>query len=80
MFSRSVQTLREEYIMKQDAARELIERKSRLLDLHLHQQFDELGLVQQSKAELTSVAHRLAEKYEDAMEVQERMNQRCLLN
>jgi hypothetical protein len=71
-----VQTLREEYIMKQDAVRETLEKKSRLLELHLLQQFDELSLIQQSKGELTSVAHQLAEKYEDSMETQKSLTQR----
>lgn len=71
-----MQTLREEYIMKQDTVREAMEKKTRLLELHLQQQFDELDLVRQSKGELTSVAHRLAEKYEDAMECHERITQR----
>lgn len=62
--------------MKQDTVREALEKKCRLLELHLQQQFDELQLVQQSKGELTSVAHRLAEKYEDAMDAQERLTQR----
>ena len=64
--------------MKQDAVREALEKKSRLLEIHLQQQFDELALVQQSKGDLTSVAHRLAEKYEDAMETQERLMQRSV--
>lgn len=76
MFSRSVQTLREEYIMKQDAVREALEKKSRLLELHLLQQFDELSLIQQSKGELTTVAHQLAEKYEDSLETQKSLTQR----
>ncbi len=71
-----MQTLREEYIMKQDAVRETLEKKSRLLELHLLQQFDELSLIQQSKGELTSVAHQLAEKYEDSMETQKSLTQR----
>jgi glycerol dehydrogenase-like iron-containing ADH family enzyme len=76
LFSRSVQTLREEYIMKQDAVREALEKKSRLLELHLLQQFDELSLIQQSKGELTTVAHQLAEKYEDSLETQKSLTQR----
>ncbi|KAI9560031.1 hypothetical protein GHT06_014041 [Daphnia sinensis] len=76
LFSRSVQTLREEYIMKQDAVREALEKKSRLLELHLLQQFDELSLIQQSKEELTGVAHQLAEKYEDSMEKQRSLTER----
>jgi len=72
LFSRSVQTLREEYIMKQDVVREELEKRSRLLELHLQQQFDELDLIQQSKGDLTNKAHQLAEKYEDAVESQER--------
>lgn len=71
-----MQTLREEYIMKQDAVREALEKKSRLLELHLLQQFDELSLIQQSKGELTTVAHQLAEKYEDSMETQKSLTQR----
>jgi glycerol dehydrogenase-like iron-containing ADH family enzyme len=76
LFSRSVQTLREEYILKQDAVREALEKKSRLLELHLLQQFDELSLIQQSKGELTTVAHQLAEKYEDSLETQKSLTQR----
>ncbi|XP_046462866.1 nuclear pore complex protein Nup88-like [Daphnia pulex] len=76
LFSRSVQTLREEYIMKQDAVREALEKKSRLLELHLLQQFDELSLIQQSKGELTTIAHQLAEKYEDSLETQKSLTQR----
>lgn len=62
--------------MKQDAAREALEKKSRLLELHLLQQFDELSLIQQSKEELTGVAHQLAEKYEDSMEKQRSLTER----
>jgi hypothetical protein len=62
--------------MKQDAVREALDKKSRLLELHLLQQFDELSLIQQSKGELTSVAHQLAEKYEDSMEAQKSLTQR----
>ena len=76
LFSRSVQTLREEYIMKQDVVREELEKRSRLLELHLQQQFDELDLIQQSKADLTNKAHQLADKYEDAIESQATFVQR----
>lgn len=62
--------------MKQDAVREALEKKSRLLELHLLQQFDELSLIQQSKEELTGVAHQLAEKYEDSMEKQRSLTER----
>lgn len=65
--------------MKQDAVREALEKKSRLLELHLLQQFDELCLIQQSKEELTNIAHRLAEKYEDSMETQKCLTQRLVL-
>lgn len=58
--------------MKQDVVREELEKRSRLLELHLQQQFDELDLVQQSKADLINKAHQLAEKYEDAVESQEK--------
>ena len=73
MFTRSVQTLREEYIMKQEAVRETLEKKNRVLESCLQQQFDELSLIEKSKDELKKYAHELAERYEDCME-----NQRCL--
>lgn len=66
--------------MKQDAVREALEKKSRLLELHLLQQFDELCLIQQSKEELTGVAHQLAEKYEDCMETQKCLTQRLMFS
>ena len=56
--------------------REALEKKSRLLELHLQQQLDELCLIQQSKAELTSSAHHLVEKYEEYMETQRCLTQR----
>ena len=62
--------------MKQDVVREELEKRSRLLELHLQQQFDELDLIRQSKADLTNKAHQLAEKYEDAFESQERFVKR----
>jgi len=58
--------------MKQELAREALEKRSCLLELILQQQFDELDLIQQSKADLTENAHHLAERYEDAIESQER--------
>jgi len=76
LFSRCVQILREEYIMKQDVVREELEKRSRLLEIHRQQQLDELDLIQKSKTELTNTAHRLAEKYEDAKEAQERFVER----
>ena len=58
--------------MKQDAARDELEKRTRLLRLTRQQQLDELDLIHKSKTELTDTAHRLAEKYEDAKEAQER--------
>ena len=62
--------------MKQDVVREELEKRSRLLEIHRQQQLDELDLIQKSKTELTNTAHRLAEKYEDAKEAQERFVER----
>lgn len=62
--------------MKQDAVREALEKKSRLLELHLLQQFDELCLIQQSKEELASVSAQLGDKYRDSMETQKSLTQR----
>lgn len=63
--------------MKQVAVRETLEKKTKLLALHLQQQLDELELIKQSKEELTGVAHTLADKYEDAVESQKSLTQRC---
>lgn len=68
--------MKDEYIVKQDAVREALEKKSKLLVLHLQQQLDELQLVKQSKEELMTTAHTLADKYEDAVETQRSLTQR----
>ncbi len=78
LFSRCVEILREEYIMKQDMVREMLEKRSRLLEIHRQQQLDELNLILKSRADLSDTAHALAEKYEDAKETQERFVQRSV--
>uniref|UniRef100_A0A147A2W5 Nuclear pore complex protein Nup88 n=1 Tax=Fundulus heteroclitus TaxID=8078 RepID=A0A147A2W5_FUNHE len=76
LLSRATQVFREEYIMKQDMAREEIQRRVKLLTGQKAKQVEELALCREEKKSLTEAAERLADKYEDAKYRQETLMNR----
>ncbi|XP_015239681.1 PREDICTED: nuclear pore complex protein Nup88 [Cyprinodon variegatus] len=76
LLSRATQVFREEYIMKQDMAREEIQRRAKLLTGQKSKQVEELALCREEKKSLTESAERLADKYEDAKYRQEALMNR----
>ncbi|XP_056297625.1 nucleoporin 88 [Pseudoliparis swirei] len=71
LLSRATQVFREEYILKQDMAREEMQRRVKLLTSQKNQQLDELTLCREEKKSLRDAAERLADKYEEAKYRQE---------
>ncbi|XP_058490953.1 nucleoporin 88 [Solea solea] len=71
LLSRATQVFREEYILKQDMAREELQRRVKLLTSQKRKQLEELSLCREERKSLTEVAERLADKYEDAKYRQE---------
>ncbi|MEQ2270644.1 Nucleoporin 88 [Xenotaenia resolanae] len=76
LLSRATQVFREEYIMKQDMAREEMQRRVKLLTGQKSKQVEELALCREEKKSLTEAAERLADKYEDAKYRQEALMNR----
>ncbi|XP_034557608.1 nucleoporin 88 [Notolabrus celidotus] len=71
LLSRATQVFREEYILKQDMAREEMQRRVKLLTGQKNKQLDEMTLCREDKMSLREDAERLADKYEDAKYRQE---------
>ncbi|XP_006640886.1 nucleoporin 88 [Lepisosteus oculatus] len=71
LLSRATQVFREEYILKQDLAREEMERRVKLLGEQKKKQLEDLALCREERKSLREMAERLAEKYEDARYRQE---------
>ncbi|XP_074641709.1 nucleoporin 88-like [Tubulanus polymorphus] len=70
LLSRATQVFREEYIHKQDLAREEIKRRVHILREQKKQQVNDVELCLQSKGELSNNAENLATKYDDIMYLQ----------
>ncbi|KAJ7309044.1 hypothetical protein JRQ81_008334 [Phrynocephalus forsythii] len=71
LVSRATQVFREEYILKQDLAREEIQRRVKLLREQKKKQLEDLGHCREERKSLREMAERLADKYEEAKEKQE---------
>ncbi|KAK5929711.1 hypothetical protein CgunFtcFv8_010926 [Champsocephalus gunnari] len=71
LLSRATQVFREEYILKQDMAREELQRRVKLLTSQKNKQLDEMTLCREERKSLREAAERLADKYEDAKYRQE---------
>ncbi|KAK9521214.1 hypothetical protein VZT92_021038 [Zoarces viviparus] len=71
LLSRATQVFREEYILKQDMAREEMQRRVKLLTSQKNKQLEELTLCREERKSLREAAEGLAEKYEDAKNRQE---------
>ncbi|XP_037533576.1 nucleoporin 88 isoform X1 [Nematolebias whitei] len=76
LLSRATQVFREEYILKQDMAREEMQRRVKLLRDQKNKQLEELALCREEKKSLREAAERLADKYEDAKYRQETITNR----
>ncbi|XP_068173719.1 nucleoporin 88 [Antennarius striatus] len=71
LLSRATQVFSEEYILKQDMAREEMQRRVKLLAGQKDKQLEELSLCRRERMRLREAAERLADKYEDAKYRQE---------
>ncbi|KAL4660581.1 nuclear pore complex protein Nup88 isoform X1, partial [Arapaima gigas] len=71
LLSRATQVFREEYILKQDMAREEMQRRVKLLNGQKQKQLEDLALCREERKSLREAAERLADKYEDAKYRQE---------
>ncbi|NXX85852.1 NUP88 protein, partial [Urocolius indicus] len=71
LLSRATQVFREEYILKQDLAREEIQQRVKLLRIQKKKQLEDLNYCLQERKRLREMAERLADKYEEAKEKQE---------
>lgn len=71
LLSRATQVFREEYILKQDLAREEMQRRVKLLTGQKNKQLEEMSLCREERMSLREVAEKLADKYEDAKYRQE---------
>lgn len=71
LLSRATQVFSEEYILKQDMAREEMQRRVKLLTSQKNKQLEELALCTEERMSLREAAERLADKYEDAKYRQE---------
>ncbi|XP_029027303.1 nucleoporin 88 [Betta splendens] len=71
LLSRATQVFREEYILKQDLAREEMERRVKLLTGQKNKQLEEMAVCREERKSLREAAERLADKYEDAKYRQE---------
>uniref|UniRef100_A0A8C6SFP4 Nucleoporin 88 n=1 Tax=Neogobius melanostomus TaxID=47308 RepID=A0A8C6SFP4_9GOBI len=76
LLSRATQVFREEYILKQDMAREELQKRVKLLRGQKNKQLEELALCREEKKSLREAAERLADKYEDAKYRQETITNR----
>ncbi|XP_063485658.1 nuclear pore complex protein Nup88 isoform X6 [Symphalangus syndactylus] len=71
LLSRATQVFREQYILKQDLAKEEIQRRVKLLCDQKKKQLEDLNYCREEKKSLREMAERLADKYEEAKEKQE---------
>ncbi|CDQ88638.1 unnamed protein product [Oncorhynchus mykiss] len=71
LLSRATQVFREEYILKQDMAREEMQRRVKLLTGQRNKQLEDLALCRGERKRLRESAERLADKYGDAKYRQE---------
>uniref|UniRef100_A0A6I8PV04 Nucleoporin 88kDa n=1 Tax=Xenopus tropicalis TaxID=8364 RepID=A0A6I8PV04_XENTR len=71
LLSRATQVFREEYLLKQDLAKEEIQRRVKLLIVQKEKQLEDLQYCKEERKSLTEMAERLAEKFEEAKEKQE---------
>lgn len=71
LLSRATQVFSEEYILKQDMAREELQKRVKLLATQKNSQLGELALCKKERLSLREAAERLADKYEDAKYRQE---------
>ncbi|KAM9320054.1 nuclear pore complex protein Nup88 [Gastrophryne carolinensis] len=71
LMSRAIQVFREEYVLKQDLAREEIQRRVNLLMAQKKKQMEDLRSCKEERQNLKEVAEHLAEKYEEAKDRQE---------
>uniref|UniRef100_H3BFT2 Nucleoporin 88 n=1 Tax=Latimeria chalumnae TaxID=7897 RepID=H3BFT2_LATCH len=71
LLSRATQVFREEYIIKQDLAREEIQRRVKLLRGQKEKQLEDLEHCIEERKNLREMAERLADKYEEAKEKQD---------
>lgn len=71
LLSRATQVFSEEYILKQDLAREEMQRRVKLLTGQKNKQLEEMALCKEERMTLREAAERLADKYEDAKYRQE---------
>ncbi|XP_024287658.1 nucleoporin 88 [Oncorhynchus tshawytscha] len=71
LLSRATQVFREEYILKQDIAREEMQRRVKLLTGQKNKQLEDLALCREERKSLRESAELLADKYEDAKYRQE---------
>ena len=71
LISRATQVFREQYILKQDLAKEGIQRRVKLLCDQKKKQLEDLNYCREERKSLREMAERLADKYEEAKEKQE---------
>nr|KAF6457941.1 nucleoporin 88 [Rousettus aegyptiacus] len=71
LISRATQVFREQYILKQDLAKEEIQRRVKLLCDQKKKQLEDLNCCREERKSLREMAERLADKYEEAKEKQE---------
>ncbi|XP_006029226.2 LOW QUALITY PROTEIN: nuclear pore complex protein Nup88 [Alligator sinensis] len=71
LLSRAIQVFREEYILKQDLAKEEIQQRVKLLWAQKKKQLEDLNYCREERKSLREMAERLADKYEEAKEKQE---------
>ncbi|KAG9468231.1 hypothetical protein GDO78_023186 [Eleutherodactylus coqui] len=71
LLSRATQVFREEYVLKQDMAREEIQRRVKLLIAQKEKQLKDMRYCNEERKSLKEMAERLAEKYEEAKEKQD---------
>ncbi|XP_061916923.1 nucleoporin 88 [Entelurus aequoreus] len=76
LLSRATQVFREEYVLKQDLAREELQKRVKLLQDQKNKQLEDMALCRQERKTLREAAERLADKYEDAKYRQEAVMER----
>ncbi|KAM8976346.1 nuclear pore complex protein Nup88 [Pelodytes ibericus] len=73
LLSRATQVFREEYVLKQDLAREEIQRRVKLLMAQKEKQIKDLSYCKEERKSLKEMAECLAEKFEEAKEKQDNL-------
>ncbi|XP_061636846.1 nucleoporin 88 [Phyllopteryx taeniolatus] len=76
LLSRATQVFREEYILKQDMAREELQKRVKLLRGQRAKQLEEMAQCREERRSLREEAERLADKFEDAKYRQEAVAER----